>query len=273
VTTVEERTDPNHLYDLKTEIEKTQVIWQTEVDKFAEVYFSNTRALNVKDQGKLYAFVDPAIERFKGLPEEAQDDLKNAAQTFTRLYSFLSQIMPFQDMDLEKLFTYLRHFQKKLPKPNLTERFQLTDEVALEYYRLQKIEEGKIALQQGEEGQLSGVKEAGVRYSKDEVAPISTIIEVINEKLGTDFTTADQLFFDQIEEEMIQDERLAKQAQSNTKENFKYGFEDKFMDVVIERMEQNQELFAKLMDDDRMAGIVKEMLLDKVFERLGGGKQ
>ncbi len=169
-----------------------------------------------------------------------------------------------------RLFTYLRYFQKKLPKPNLSERFQLTDEVALEYYRLQKIEEGKIALQQGEEGELSGVKEAGVRYSKEEVAPISEIIEVLNDRLGTDFTPADQLFFDQIEEEMVQDERLAKQAQSNTKENFKYGFEDKFMDVVIERMEQNQELFTKLMDDDRMAGIVKEMLLDRVFERLGG---
>ncbi|MCR9098939.1 MAG: DEAD/DEAH box helicase family protein [bacterium] len=270
VTTVEETTDPNHLYDLKTEIEKTQVIWETEVDKFVAVYFANIKVLNVKEQRKLNAYIDPAIERFKGLPEEAQDDLKNSIRTFTRLYSFLSQIMPFQDMELEKLYTYLRYFQKKLPKPNLTERFQLTDEVALEYYRLQKIEEGKIALQQGEEGELSGVKEAGVRYSKEKVAPISEIIEVLNDRLGTDFTSADQLFFDQIEEEMVQDERLAKQAQSNTKENFKYGFEDKFMDVVIERMEQNQELFTKLMDDDRMAGIVKEMLLDRVFERLGG---
>ncbi len=90
----------------------------------------------------------------------------------------------------------------------------------------------------------------------------------MNDQLGTDFTPADQLFFDQIEEEMVQDETLAKQAQSNTKENFKYGFEDKFMDAVIERMEQNQELFAKLMDDPKMAGIVKEMLLEKVFNRL-----
>lgn len=273
VTTIEETTDPNHLYDLKSEIEKTQVIWETEVDKFVEVFFASVKVLNVKEQRKLNAYIDPAVERFNNLPEDAQDDLKNAIQTFTRLYSFLSQIMPFQDMELEKLFTYLRYFQKKLPKPNLTERFQLTDEVALEYYRLQKIEEGQIELQQGEEGQLSGVKEAGLRYNKEEVAPISEIIEVLNDKLGTDFTPADQLFFDQIEEDMVQDERLAKQAQSNTKENFKYGFEDKFMDAVIERMEQNQELFAKLMDDDRMAGIVKEMLLDKVFNRLSGGQR
>jgi type I restriction enzyme R subunit len=241
-----------------------------EVDKFVDVYFANTRVLKVKDQGKLNAFIDPAIERFKGLPEEDQDDMKNAVRSFVRLYSFLSQIMPFHDVELEKLYTYLRFFQKKLPRKNLSERFQLTDEVALEYYRLQKIEEGQIYLEKGEEGQLSGVKEAGVRYLKEEFAPISEIINVLNERLGTEFTSADQLFFDQIEEEMVQDETLAQQARSNTKENFKYGFEDKFMDVVIERMEQNQELFAKLMDDDKMAGIVKEMLLDKVFKRLRG---
>ena len=267
VTTIDETTDPNHLYDLKGEIEKVQVIWQNDVDKFVEVYFANTKVFNVKDQRKLNAYVDPAVERFKGLPEEAQDDFKNAVKAFTRLYSFLSQIMPFQDIDLEKLFTYLRFFQKKLPKTNLGDRFQLTDEVALEYYRLQKIEEGQIQLLKGEEGELSGVKGAGVRYQKDEFAPISQIIEVLNDKLGTDFKAADQLFFDQIEEEMIQDETLAKQAQSNTKENFKYGFEDKFMDVVIERMEQNQELFTKLMDDEKMASLVKSMLLDRVFKR------
>lgn len=268
VTTVQENTDPNHLYDLKGEIEKTQVIWQSEVDQFVAVYFSNTRAFKVKDQAKLNAHIDPAVERFKGLPEEAQDDLKNSIKSFVRLYSFLSQIMPFHDVELEKLFTYLRFFQKKLPKPSLGDRFQLTDEVALEYYRLQKMEEGNIYLQKGEEGQLSGVKEAGVRYQKEEYAQISQIIEVLNEKLGTDFTQADQLFFDQIEEEMIQDETLAKQAQSNTKENFKYGFEDKFMEVVIDRMEQNQDLFAKLMDNEQMAVLVKQMLLDKVFKRL-----
>lgn len=268
VTTVQETTDPNHLYDLKSEIEKTQVIWQNDIDHFTALYFANTKAFNVKDQAKLNAYIDPAVERFKGLPEEAQDDLKNAMQSFTRLYSFLSQIMPFHDIELEKLFTYLRFLQKKLPKPGLSGRFQLTDEVALEYYRLQKIEEGQIELQKSQEGELSGVQEAGVRYQKEEFAPISEIINVLNDKLGTDFTTADQLFFDQIEEEMVQDETLAKQAQSNTKENFKYGFEDKFMDAVIERMEQNQELFTKLMDDPKLAGIVKEMLLDKVFNRL-----
>jgi len=269
VTTVEEQTDPNHLYDLKGEIEKSQIIWTQEVDDFVEIYFSKMSALHKRDQGRLNALIDPAVERFRGLPEEEQDDLKNAIQSFTRLYSFLSQIMPFHDLDLEKLFAYLRFLQKKLPRRNLSEQFQLEDEVALEYYRLQKMEEGQIVLEKSSEGALSGAKEAGVRYQKDEEkAPISQIIEVLNDRLGTDFTPSDQLFFDQIEEDMVTDEVLLQQAQSNTRENFKFGFDDKFMDAVISRMDQNQAMATQMIDDDKMIFIVKAMMMDRVYERL-----
>jgi type I restriction enzyme R subunit len=45
--------------------------------------------------------------------------------------------------------------QTRLPKRDLTERLRLNDEVALEYYRLQKIVEGVIELEKGTEGELS----------------------------------------------------------------------------------------------------------------------
>ena len=268
ITTIDEPTDPNHLYDLKGEIEKTQVLWQDEIDGFIDVYGKNVITFSVGDQKKLYGFLDPAVERFKALPDEEQDDLKNSIQSYTRLYSFLSQIMPFHDIDLEKLFIVLKYFNKVLPKTKFSDRFEVNDEVVLEYYRLQQIADGNISLVKGKEGELSGASEAGIRKQKDEFAPISEIINVLNDKLGTDFTPVDQLFFDMIEEEMVLDDTLVKQAKSNTKDNFKFGFDSKFMDVVIERMEQNEELFAKLMDDEQMAGIVKSMLLDKVYERL-----
>lgn len=267
VTTVEESTDPNHLYDLKTEIEKAQVIWQSEIDGFIEVYFSNQTIYKVKDQKKLNKYIDPAIDRFKGMEEEAQDDFKNSIKVFVRLYSFLAQIMPFSDIDLEKLFNYLRFFEKKLPKKNLSDRYQITDEVALEYYRLQVMEEGSIYLNKGEEGGLSVPTEAGLRKPKDEFAKISQIIEVLNAKLGTEFTEADQLYFDQIEKEMLMDDVLSKQAQNNTIENFKFGFIDKFMGFVIDRMDQNENLFTKLMDDKKFADIVMDIICNNVYEK------
>jgi len=71
--------------------------------------------------------------------------------------------------------------------------------VALEYYRLQKIKEGSIELQKREEGELSGISEAGLKRAKDEEALLSEIISVLNDRFGTEFDEADKLFFDQIE--------------------------------------------------------------------------
>jgi type I restriction enzyme R subunit len=278
LTTVETTTDPNHLYDLKAEIDKAQIIWNSEVDNFCNVFFKSMKALSVKEQGKLNAFIDPAVERFKQLPEEttqgdiineiSQENFKHALQSFTRLYSFLTQIMPFSDVELEKLFTYGRFLLKKLPRKNQSDRFKLGDEVSLEYYRLQKIAEQNIVMEgQGEYG-LDGGIESGIRGSKEEQAALSEIIEVLNKRFGTEFSDADKLFFDQIEAELIADMNLSEQAKNNSMANFKFGFEDVFMDKLIGRMDQNQDIFTKMMDDKEFGGLVKDYMLKKVFERL-----
>lgn len=278
LTTVQETTDPNRLYDLKTEIEKAKVIWQSEVDNFCNVFFKDAQVLSKNDQGKLNAYIDPAVERYKQLPEEtqqgdivndvSQENFKHALQTYTRTYSFLTQIMPFSDVELEKLFTYGRFLLKKLPRKRQSDRFQLGDEVSLEYYRLQKVAEQSIVMEsQGEYG-LEGGNEAGIRMTKEEKAALSEIITVINKRFGTEFNQADKLLFDQIEEDMVADERLAAQAKSNTIENFKFGFKEAAIDKFISRMDQNQDIFARMMDDQDFSGLVMDYLLKKVYGRL-----
>ncbi len=277
LTTVAETTDPNHLYDLKHEIEKSHVIWQTEIDNFCNVFFKSRRALTVSEQGKLNAYIDPAVERYKQLPdavtdknktESNQEDFKNALKTFINLYSFLSQIMPFQDTDLEKFYTYGRFLMKKLPRRNSKDRFELGDEISLEYYRLQKIGEQDIVLEpQGEFG-LDGAMEGGIRMPKEEKAALSEIIKAFNTRFGTEFTEADKLFLDQIEAELIADSKLGEQARSNSMANFKFGFDDVFMDKFIGRMDQNQDIFNKVMDDQTFGDIVKTYMLKKVYDRL-----
>lgn len=282
LTALTETTDPNLLYDQKNKIEQAQVIRESDIDSFCQVYFKTK--LNVKDQALLNSFIDPAVDRYKFLPKTkskdtqstdiTQDDFKHALISFTRLYAYLSQIMPFQDAELEKLYTYSRFLVTKLPKENISERLKLEDEVALEYYRLQKVGEMSIALDKKGVYEINPAKEAGLRKDKDDTtALLSAIIHILNDKFGTDFQPADQLFFDQIEEEMVADENLSKQAQSNTIENFKYGFDDIFLSKVIERMEQNQDIFGKIMDDDEFAKVVKAYMLKKVYNRLNHPNQ
>jgi predicted house-cleaning noncanonical NTP pyrophosphatase (MazG superfamily) len=60
--------------------------------------------------------------------------------------AFLSQIIPFQDTDLEKLYTFIRLLIPRLPKRSIGPGVVFDDEVNLKYYRLQKTSEGSISL-------------------------------------------------------------------------------------------------------------------------------
>lgn len=270
ITSVTEETDVNHLYDLKTRLDQFLVYWENEVNAFANVYFNPiTKINNAKEQKYLYSFTDPAIERFKEIKEEdKKDEFKKGLRSWTNLYAFLSQIMPFTDQDFEKFYAYAKLLQIRLPKRDLTESLELGDEIALEYYRLQKIKEGSIDLIKGEDGELSGTTEAGLKREKEEEALLSEIITILNDRFGTEFEEADKLFFDQIEAELLLDETLQVQAKVNKIDTFKYAFEDLFVTKLIERMDQNQEIFEKILEDKSFGDLVKEMMMKKVYSKM-----
>ena len=267
-TTLAATTDPNRLYDLKNRIDSFQIIWASEIEAFAKVFFKPTQKTSKQDHSRLNALIDPACDRFKGLNEEQQDDFKNTLVAFIRLYAFLAQIMPFADAELEKFYAFARLLQTKLPKRLQSEVFKLNDEVGLEYYRLQKIREGQIVLQQDTESALQPITDAGIPIDKETQAKLSEIIDILNKRFNTDFTEADKFFFSQIEEELIQNVSLSQQAKSNSIQNFKYGFDDVFLATLIERMDNNQDIFTKIIDDPEFGDAVKDWMLKKVYNRL-----
>jgi type I restriction enzyme R subunit len=270
ITSVTEETEINHLYDLKAKLDEFQVYWAQEIESFANIYFDpTTKANNAKQQKHLYAFTDPAVDRFKAIPEEEkQNEFKKGLRSWTNLYAFLAQIMPFIDVEFEKFYAYAKLLQTRLPKRELSESLHLDDEVALEYYRLQKIKEGSIELQKGEDGELSGTSEAGLKKAKDEEALLSEIINVLNEQFGTEFEEADKLFFDQIEAELMEDETLQTQAKVNKIDTFKFAFNDKFVDTLIGRMDQNQGIFEKILEDKAFGDLVKQLMMKKIYKRM-----
>jgi len=267
---MEETTDPNHLYDLKGKLDEVRIYYQSEVDAFAKVFYNPKST--IKDQGKLYAFIDPAVDRYKNIKiEEKQEEFKKGLTSFVRLYSFLSQIMPFQDVELEKLYSFGRFLLNKLPKVDYTERLKLDNEVALEYYRLKKIAEGDIVMQIQGEDYLDPITDAGIKKGPDAKDKLSNIINILNEKYSTDFTEADRLYFEQIEEALYENEDLKLRAQSNPIENFKYAFDEVFIQTLIDRMKDNEEIFDKIMSNDSFKADIKDWLTKRVYERFNIG--
>src|SRR5207237_3924862 len=118
-------------------------------------------------------------------------------------------------------------------------------------YRLSRTHDGSVSLAPGETEPVSGPTDVGTGRAKEQdTAKLSEIVSVLNERFGTDFTKADQLWFDQIIEDMTGDEELGDQAKNNPIENFKLEFDPKVMQAVVGRIERNENIASKFLTDE-----------------------
>jgi len=205
------------------------------------------------------------------VPEWSDADREYVRRSIRNLYGFLSQVIPYQDSDLERLYVFLRHLTAKLPRRRSGPVYQFDDEVRLEYYRLQKISEGSISLHEGEARPLDGPKEVGSGLVRDEAVPLSQLIDLVNERFGTDFNQADQLFFDQIVEAALTDDGLRQAAAVNPEDKFELVFRNLLERLFVERMDQNEEIFVKYMNDPVFREIVSSWMASQAYRKLRAG--
>jgi type I restriction enzyme R subunit len=265
-TTVTEEMDPQHLQQLASELDAFRIYEQEEVDRFAKVFFDPSNTGTEGSHGKLSSIVQPARDRFVAKEEEIQEDFRSTLRSFLRLYKFQSQIVSYVDTHLEKLYTFGRFLYKELPRQSHDPTVEFDDELALQYYRLEKSEEGSIGLS-ADDGEVKGPTETGTSGSEaDDEVELSTIVEKINEKLGTDFTEADQLFLEQLKEDALEDDHLRRSARANSRENFALEFDDALTSMFIDRMDQNQEIFAEFMDNDEVQEAITKHFRQQVYQ-------
>jgi type I restriction enzyme R subunit len=214
------------------------------------------------------ACIDPAVGRYNELEEDVREKFRKTLVAYRNLYSFMSQVIPFQDSDLEKLYSYIRFLLTKLPRGDRGPVYNFDDEVALKYYRLQKIGEGSIRLEAGKEEPVSGPTSVGTGIAHGDEIELSKLIDILNERFGTEFKPADQLFLDSIREDAVADSDLRQAALANTMENFGYVFLKALEGLFIDRMEQNEEITAKFMNEKEFQDIVGRHLLKQVYEQI-----
>ena len=101
--------------------------------------------------------------------------------------------------------------------------------------------------------------------------PLSQLIDVVNERFGTDFNQADQLFFDQIVEAAIADDGLRQAAAVNPEDKFELVFKNLLETLFVERMDQNEEIFVRFMNDAPFQKIVTAWMASEAYRRLRAG--
>ncbi len=265
-------TDPNLVYDLKNECDKAQVYWQSEVEAFCKVFFTADPQDPVKAQADLYVHIGPAVDRYKALAKPGQKEFYDLLSKFVRLYSYLALISPVSDVRLEMLFTYGRFLLRYITDGGGGDRLRLDDDVALLHYRIQKRSEGSIQLMPGEV-ELPPSWVTGTTGAAEAVKEkLSTIIGLLNDRFKPEkpFGSTDQLFFEQIVDSMAKDEGLAAQAAANPIENYRFGFDDKWDEKLIDLMENNEALFERIINDPDFGGFLKNVIMGQVYERQRG---
>ena len=271
-----EQVEPDKLYAIKAELDASGIYLQTEVAEFVRVFFAPKRRQSAGDHKVMNAVLDQAVVRFMQLQntDVGEAELwRGKLQAFRNLYSFLSQVIPYHDSDLEKLFTYLRHLAWKLPKRTSGPGYQFDEEIELDYYRLQKISEGSISLNEGYAKPLNGPGEVGTGMVREEQVSLSRLIDIINERFGSELNEADQLFFDQIAEAASQSEALQNAAEVNSLDKFQLVFRQVLESLFIERLELNEELFTDYMGKPGMQKLVSMWLGSQVYDRLSAAKR
>lgn len=163
---------------------------------------------------------------------------------------------------------FLRHLGAKLPRRRGGPAYHFDDDVRLEYYRLQKISEGSIDLSEERGKRLDGPSEVGSGMVHEQPLLLSQLITILNIRFGTDFNAADQLFFDQLVEVAVADEALKQAAAVNPGDKFELVFRNLLETLFVERMDQNEDIFVRFMNDAAFQKVVTGWLSSEAYKRL-----
>lgn len=268
-TSLQESANPEMLPGIKHELDQMQVYHWSEVEAFARIFYRQPDRQNPADHAHMQRHLQPAVDRFKAIEvDDVRSAFRDKLGGYVRMYSFLSQILPYTDQELEMLYSYGRFLLPHLPLDRDNTVVKLGNEVELQYYRLQRVSSGPIELRAGEPEGVYSPTEVGTGKAKEEKAPLSEIIQVLNERFGTTFTEEDGLFFDQIKARATGNSQVIQTAMANPLDKFQLGVRKLIEDLMIQRMTENDKIVTRYMDDAEFQRTAFPILAREIFEHI-----
>ena len=259
-TLLSEATDPNLLYEKLGSLNDYPVFTEADVDEFATVYF---RAGSTQD--RIYTLLAPAINRFNELHEDERREFRSEVSDYVRLYSFLAQLLPFADAELEKVHAFVRHLRPLLKHTREALPMEIQRNIDMESYRIQQTRSGSIALERkGGAGALdpAGTKEAR-QLMPSELEALSRIIEDLNERFGIELGPEHRVTLGRMMERLEEDDGLEAAARVNSLENVRIAFDHKVEEIIQEIVDLNFDLYKRITDDPSFGEVIKDRLFEQ----------
>ncbi|SFR52572.1 type I restriction endonuclease subunit R [Thiomicrospira sp. ALE5] len=252
-TSLSEPTDINVLNDLKDALDDVGVYEGYEVEKFAQGYFDGV------DGQALSAMIDVAVARFESelvLENDEQADFKIKAKQFVKIYGQMASIMPYENMQWEKLFWFLKFLIPKLKvaDPEADQLDALLESVDLSSYGLERVRLNQSIGLDATETQLDpqNPNPRGAHGEKQE-DPLDEIIRDFNERWFQDWSATP-------EEQRVKFINIADSIKAHPDFETKYKnetdphhrdlvFEKMLKEVMLKRRKEELELYKLFAGD------------------------
>ena len=260
-TLLSEETDPNLPYEVQGRLLGFGVFVDADVEGFAKVYFNPQST-----QDRLYAALDPAIQRFHDLVPEKGREFRGQLAAYARLYAFLSQVLTFEDSDLEKLYVFVRHLQRLLPASRERLPLEVQQSIDIESFHIQRKSQGRIELER-EVRPVEPVASKRQSGSPEPIEPLSQIIKALNKRFGTNLGPEHRITLEQVLSDLDSDAALDASARVNSRENLQLTFNAKVEAKFQEIVERNFDLYKRIHDDPEFGTAIKNLLFDNYIRR------
>jgi len=260
-------TDPNLPHLLRDKLDSAGVYLWPEVEAFAKLYFSQ------RNDQAFQAHLKQAHERYQELGREEQELFRRDAATFVTSYDFLSQLVDYDDQELEKLHAFLQMLLPRLrgqePDPVL-----IDGAVRLAGYKLVNKREHTIELDKGEAKALDPLSAGGGQAWEDPRQKLSEIIKKIHSLFTGKYSDAEVAgWFTAVAGNVVADERIQMQAKANpTAGQFANGdYKLVLGEAIAKALASHHAMSEQTLQNPKVFEEVAETLLQDVYEKARGG--
>ncbi len=263
-------TDPNIILKLRAKLDGAGYYDDFEVQRVVEVELNPNPV-----QSQLAKAIEPVADRLmkrysaaqaayraaqveaeKKSAKDIMDALtlcKSDMSTYTRAYTFLSQIFDYGNTEFEKRAIFYKHLIRLLKFGQERDTVDLS-QVVLTHHSLRNLGNQTMKLPGMEYPTLNPLTEAGSGQVREkQKAYLTEIIAKLNDLFGGDTTDGDQVSFSTtLANKMLESETLQTQAASNSKEQFANSpdLKRELVNAIIASLDAHTDLSTKALSSD-----------------------
>ncbi|CAM3443880.1 type I restriction endonuclease [Campylobacter upsaliensis] len=263
-TYLKEPTNIDNIYTLKSELFDYGIYTQYELDDFAKAI------LDEQSEDKIHSKLDNMIKEYNAKNDDKKTEFYTKARVYLREYSFLAQILPFNDIELEKLSILLKMLITKIAPPRTEDLAKgILNNVDLNSIRIILESKKDIELEE-DKGGVKPSSADGSSKKKVELERLLNIVREFNTKFGSvDFGTNEKIAKELMD---LKDDIAKEQTFRDSlgdEQNARRLFADIFKIQYLQFFKRNKDFFTQLDNKEEF----KERVSNVIYEMIDEGYQ